>query len=359
MFGIPVSPKRGVIICDVADIAVDFTGLITAHTQPVFWFIDLNNDSYLGVGHQADDKPGIWSGGNVHIQYDANADAIFFENAGAGENPDVYIFGYVTAGAGARYGAFRMDDTWDEFVIEAENNANHEGVTVSLLETNQRFRIRQNSDIASMYLDGTDFFVSWSDGHLIFMTDEGVNTATVLDIKGKGTGLGYIRLYEQDKIEYLELYSSSNKGIIRTQGVSPGVLILQHIVAQDIQCWPNIPAGNPSFEISGYITAGATIRYGQLRMDDTNDEFEIEAENNANHEGITVLIQEANQKFRVRGASRALRFYVKSDGQIGTNQTTEAGVSAGYSPGTISHRLPLYDENQALVGYIALYDALT
>lgn len=93
IFGIPVAAKRNLIVCDQADKDVNFTGLITAHAQPVFWFVDLDNDSYLGVGHQADDKPGIWSNGDVHIQYDANGDVVFFGDAGVGENPIVWFYG--------------------------------------------------------------------------------------------------------------------------------------------------------------------------------------------------------------------------------------------------------------------------
>ncbi len=257
-------------------------------------------------------------------------------------------------------GAIYYDElTNNEFVIEAKNAANVEGVTVNLLETNQRFRVRQNADIMSMYLDGTDAWLRWSDGDLILMTDEGVNNNTIINIQGKGTGYGLIEVYDQDSGEYLRIAAVSGRGYMGTYGANPGSLRFQADTPQDIQFWNAILAGNPDFSLYGWITAGAAVRYGRISMDDTNDEFEIEAENNANHEGITILIQEANQKFRVRGAARALKFYVKSDGEIGTNQAVAAGHSGGYTPGTISHRLPLYDENQALVGYIALYDALT
>lgn len=97
IWGLPVAAKRGLIFCDVADIAVDFTGLITAAAEAVVWFVDLDNDSYLGVGHQADDRPGIWSGAAdtsiLAIQYEANADVTFFENCGAGLNRYRYIYG--------------------------------------------------------------------------------------------------------------------------------------------------------------------------------------------------------------------------------------------------------------------------
>lgn len=361
ILGVPVSPERGVIVCDIADIGVDFTGLITASVYPVFWFIDLDNDSYLGVGHQADDRPGIWSGAAdasiLAIQYEANADVTFFENSGAGENRNIYVYGYITAGAAVRHGMIRLDDTWDELVLEAENNANLEGITISLLETNQRFRIRQNADIISIYLDGSDAFLTWSDGALNLQTDE-ADTHTFVHIHGNGTGRGQLVLYDADDAEWLVLSSLAGSGYITTGGATPGSLELQSDQNTGIRCWSTILSGNPNFTIYGWITAGGARRYSRFRMDDTWDEFEIEAENNVNHEGITILIQEANQKFRVRGAGRALRFYVKSDGEIGTNQIVASGVSGGYTPGVISHKIPIYDENQVYIGDIAIYETL-
>lgn len=50
----------------------------------------------------------------------------------------------------------------DELMIEARNAAATEGITVSLLETNQRFRIRQNSDVILIYHDGTDAYLEWT-----------------------------------------------------------------------------------------------------------------------------------------------------------------------------------------------------
>lgn len=123
IFGIPVSPKRGVIICDQADVAVNFGGIITAHAQPVFWFVDLDNNSYLGVGHQADDRPGIWSGPGatklLAIQYEANADVTFFENSGEGENRYVYIYGWDAGAVAKRYGRHYVH-TDGRYHIDAE-----------------------------------------------------------------------------------------------------------------------------------------------------------------------------------------------------------------------------------------------
>lgn len=214
-------------------------------------------------------------------------------------------------------GKFYYDEAAnDEVVIEARAHADTEGVTVSLLETNQRFRIRQNSDLISIYLTTTDAYISWSDGNLILITDEGVNTATRVEIKGKGTGKGFLNVYDEDDNEFLSSSCDGGRGRIFTDGVSPSRIQMQFGVSQDVTFFESILSGNPDVEIYGWITAGGATQYGRLRMDDTNDEFEIEAEDDANVEGITVLIPEANQKFRVRGASRAERFSIGEDGLV-------------------------------------------
>jgi len=55
IFGVPVSPKRGVIWCDKGDIAVDFTGLITASAFVQHHIVDNDNDSELVWGFYAND----------------------------------------------------------------------------------------------------------------------------------------------------------------------------------------------------------------------------------------------------------------------------------------------------------------
>lgn len=142
IFGIPVTGKRKVIVCDQADIAADFTGLLGTGADVAIYLVDADVDTSMAIGYNADDQPGVWATRTFHIQHHAGNDAAFFAGAAAAENPLVYIYGYITAGAAARYGSLQVEDTNDEFVIAAENNANIEGVTILLNEANQRFRIR-------------------------------------------------------------------------------------------------------------------------------------------------------------------------------------------------------------------------
>jgi len=110
-------------------------------------------------------------------------------------------------------------------------------------------------DRVSIYHDKSDAYFKTTDGNFIFMTDEATNTASILNVKGKGTGCGYIRLFDEDNTEYLELFGYGGRGIIKTAGSSPGVIDFQNTIAQDIRFWVSIPSGNPSFYRYGYHAA--------------------------------------------------------------------------------------------------------
>lgn len=155
MMGIPVSAldsgacERGLIIMDEADLAAgaDVTGVVPpSMAEPSVFIVDSDLDSYLGIGLQIDDRPGIWSGPSdaipLALQYEATADITLFEASGPGENRLAIIYGYITASLTARYSSFSMDDTNDEFEWAAENHSDHEGNTIYLPEEYQRFRIR-------------------------------------------------------------------------------------------------------------------------------------------------------------------------------------------------------------------------
>ena len=84
----------------------------------------------------------------------------FFSGAGAAENPYARIYGYITAGAAARYVELLVDDTTDEALIQAENNANLDGITVSLPNAVQKFRMRNGA--AEMYAIDNNAIIEYS-----------------------------------------------------------------------------------------------------------------------------------------------------------------------------------------------------
>lgn len=128
-----------------------------------------------------------------------------------------------------------------------------------------------------LYHNGTDAYIKWSDGGLYLQTDEGDNTNTIVEMRGKGTGIGFFRARDQDNAEYLQFYCSEGIGIIQTAGISPNILALQYNTAQNIICWHTITSGNPSFYIYGYMTA-VGVKYGRFYVD-TGGTFIIEAQN--------------------------------------------------------------------------------
>lgn len=115
-----------------------------------------------------------------------------------------------------------------------------------------------NSDQVGIYHDNTDAYIKWTDGSCVLQTDEGTDTNTYLDIKGKGTGLAFHRLYDEDKSERLEMYCTAGIGIINTAGVSPNELLLQETAHANVTCFQNAASGETKeFQIYGYRAADA------------------------------------------------------------------------------------------------------
>lgn len=131
-----------------------------------------------------------------------------------------------------------------------------------------------------LYHDKTDAFIKWSDGALNLQTTE-ADANSIVDLHGNGTGVGHLKIYDEDDAEFLSLSISLGAAHIQTSGANPLVLNLQSITAKDIRCWASIGAGNPYFYIYGYKT-GVGVKY--LRdFVDSNGFARIEGE-----DGITL-----------------------------------------------------------------------
>jgi len=109
------------------------------------------------------------------------------------------------------------------------------------------------------YHDNTDAYVRWSLGNINIQTDEGLNTNTILNIIGKGTGAGSFQVYDQDN-EYLAATCFSNTGRIYTGGPLAGNLRFQNLGHADTTFFDTSPSNSTrEVKIYGY-RAGDALR---------------------------------------------------------------------------------------------------
>ena len=294
-------------------VADDLDGTITLslpqdiHTgaSPTFVTAKLSGLTDGYVPYHVADATGL---ANSDIYY-SGTDVSVFKDATSGENPLLKVHGYVTAGTAARYSSLTMNDTNDEFLIQSENNANHEGITIDLTETNQKFRIRQNSDYLSINIDGTDPYIHWNDGILWFQTDEGTNTRTECGLKGKGN-LGSLFYFYGPNDDYATWQKGNMWFAVESGQASGDVLIFNPHNNNNVELFSALgTTTSPEMRIAGYVAAGSAIRYTAMTTDNASGEFLIKPENNANHEGVTIDLTKTNQRFRIRQGSNLIAMH--------------------------------------------------
>ena len=71
-------------------------------------------------------------------------------------------------------------------------------------------------------------------GTFEIMGDSGTDTTTFLKIRGKGTGISYVYLYDQDDAEFLQIGVSNQQGYLGMAGTSPSNLVLQSAGQSDV-----------------------------------------------------------------------------------------------------------------------------
>ena len=115
-----------------------------------------------------------------------------------------------------------------------------------------------DTDVVGIYHDNTNAYVKWDDGSLFLETDEGTDSNTVIGVRGKGTGFGQLRMYDEDNAEYTEMQTNGGNGMLRVVGATTVSLRLQPDGKIPIKLFDTAAAGDtPELQIYGYRTADA------------------------------------------------------------------------------------------------------
>ena len=115
------------------------------------------------------------------------------------------------------------------------------------------------SDQIKIYHDNNNANFRTSDGGFQFITAEGTNTDTTINVFGKGAGRGYINLFDEDSAEYLQFTSSAGKGYISVGGTSASDLRLQYGAGAGVDFFAGAAAGETrELKIYGYRTGDAS-----------------------------------------------------------------------------------------------------
>ena len=187
-----------------------------------------------------------------------------------------------------------------------------------------------NSDQVGIYHDNLNAFITWDDGSLILKTDEGTNTQTFVDIMGKGTSYGTLRLYDQDEAEYLSISCFSGQGFIDTVGASPSHISMQNTAHAGVRMFENAASGETQ-ELSVYgFRAADSLRSLQIGVG-------IDAADTASFDGLSNYLFDGN--LQVNGGNIGLtadtNLIAMASGALTVNGTlyTTGALSVGIASG--------------------------
>lgn len=206
------------------------------------------------------------------LQDTAHDNVKLFNNAAANETQELKIYGYRTGDALRSLQIGVGVDAADTASFDGVSNYWFDGAveTVGNMEVGGDLGINctpsyalsigstDGSDQVGIYHNNSHSYFRTTDGHFIFQTAEGTNTDSVLGIYGLGTGIGDLRLYDQDSNEHLNLYCYSGYGFVKTTGATPGALRFQHSADVDIWAFDSAAEGETrELKIYGYRTGDA------------------------------------------------------------------------------------------------------
>lgn len=196
------------------------------------------------------------SAGVLTLQNSAHAGVTAFENAASGETQELSIYGY------------RADDSLRSLEIgvgvNAADTASFDGVSKYYFDgyigggivPTAPLHLASGGTELKFEASGNNFLIRTDDDsvnpHLVLQTDYGTNTTHYVDIKGKGTGVGTLRIYDEDTM-YLNIDGWINTGRIHTAGTSASYLSLQHTAHADIRMFESSSSGETEkLRIYGY-----------------------------------------------------------------------------------------------------------
>jgi hypothetical protein len=106
--------------------------------------------------------------------------------------------------------------------------------------------------------------IKWSAGTLELMTDEGTNTSSYVYIKGKGTGIGYVRAFDEGDDTYCQIRSSGNVGYIETGGTGASSLVFQNDAQSSCEFFSGAASGETRELVIKGFRAGDALRSLQV-----------------------------------------------------------------------------------------------
>lgn len=111
------------------------------------------------------------------------------------------------------------------------------------------------------YHDNTNAYFKTTTGTIVLLTDKAVDTNTLVDIKGKGTGRGFLRIFDQDNKENLSQTIFGGVGFITVDGINPVRLNFQSTADIPIVLFESATEGETEqLQISGWHTGDASMR---------------------------------------------------------------------------------------------------
>lgn len=186
----------------------------------------------------------------------------------------------------------------------------------------KKFGIRSTdaSNLIQLYHDNESAHFTTTDGSFIFHTDEGTNTNTVIEVRGKGTGIAEIRCYDEDELQYLKLNCLGGASRISAAGAAATrVLDFQVDADSTIRCFSGATSGETrEFKIYGFRT-GDSSRSLEIGVG-------VDADDTASFDGLS--------NYLFDGALRCTKLgigIVASDGTLHVHTGSAGSVTANAS----------------------------